>query len=72
MRVLTRLCYRRFAAEPDCPDLDGCEAVLPGARKRMLAMRAKGGSWAEVGDCMRVAMERLDRELRYEVPGWPL
>jgi hypothetical protein len=34
MRALTRLRYRRFAAEADCPDLDGYEAVLPGARKR--------------------------------------
>jgi hypothetical protein len=69
--LLARLRYRRFLAEPDRPDLDGYEDVLPGARRRLLVMRAKGGSWAEVGDCMRVAMERLDRELRHEVPGWP-
>ena len=44
----------RYAAElPDPGVLDAYEAVVPGARLRLLRMRAKAGNWEEIAATLR-------------------
>lgn len=59
----------RTAELPDLRILDDYEAVVPGEAERLLRLRARCGSWDEVGIVMWSAMRRVPRELRYEVPG---
>lgn len=56
---------------PDPRILDDYEAVVPGARERLLAMRRQSAGWDEVGIALWSAARQMDRELRHEVPGWP-